>query len=75
MEVLVFNGGQRLVLTGERSPSRVVVDAGGPHALEVESELIHEWEDLLGERRLKKLRFGHAGLNKRLLDGVDAGVS
>lgn len=75
VEVLVFNGGQRLVLTGERSPSRVVVDAGGPHALEVESELIHEWEDLLGERRLKKLRFGHGGLNKRLLDGVDAGVS
>jgi hypothetical protein len=75
VEVLVFSGGQRLVLTGERSPSRVLVDAGSPHAFEVESELSHEWADLLGERRLKKPRFGHAGLNKRLLDGVDARVS
>ena len=74
VEVLIFSGGQELVLIGERSLC-VLVDVGSPHALEVESELIHELADLLGERRLNKSRFGHAGLNKRLLDGVGAGVS
>lgn len=74
VEVLIFSGRRRLVLIGERSP-RMLVDAGSPHAPEVESELIHEWVDLLGERRLNKPRFGHAGLIKRLLDGVGAGIS
>ena len=65
VEVLIFNGGQKLVLTGEQSPSRVVIEADSPHTLKVESKLIHEWVDLLGERRLNKSRFGHAGLNKQ----------
>jgi len=75
VEIFIFSGGQGLAMTGERSPSRVLVDAGSPDVFEVESELIHEWVDLFGERRLNRPKFGHAGFNKRLLDDVGAGVS
>jgi hypothetical protein len=58
------------ILAGDlvRSPSRVFVGAGGPHAFEAGLELNQDRLDLLGERRSNKLSFGHAGLNRRLLD-------
>ena len=74
VEIFIFSDGQGLVLTGERSPTCGFDDAGSPDVLEVESELIHEWVDLLGERRLNKPKFDHVGFNKRLLDG-NAGAS